>query len=223
MTENPFASPPLISVWQWQTAADDFVCIGLFTEGDEARRWAADNPNEIIFEGVALAKDHAMRKPAAVIEHATLESALEQIRRPTRDAALEEAALVIEGPIYKLVSPQIISMMELAVASIRVRKSDLPACGTCNGCGRDARDEGGRCQDCGGNGMPPGMIGIHPRAAELRARTEATLARRKEQFGDHPRGCDGMRSGVCTCQPHRPECLSHASGQVGDCDCGARG
>lgn len=75
-----------------------------------------------------------------------------------------------------------------------------PACGTCQGVGRDARDEGGRCQDCGGNGTAPGLPGIHPKAAALRARVERTMELRKQRFGHHPAGCDGMRSGVCTCK-----------------------
>lgn len=72
-----------------------------------------------------------------------------------------------------------------------------PACEYCNGIGRER--DGGRCQNCGGNGMMPGLIGIHPRAQALREQTERTLATRREKFGSHPKGCDGLRSGVCTC------------------------
>jgi hypothetical protein len=82
-------------------------------------------------------------------------------------------------------------------------EQEPPACDYCNGCGRER--DGGRCQNCGGNGMQPGLglVGIHPKAAALRAKTDATMAARREKFGNHPKGCDGLRSGVCTC-PAKP-------------------
>ncbi len=88
---------PLISVWQWQTAAEDFVCIGLFTDGEDARRLAVANPNECVFGGQPVPLGNPMRKPACVIKHDTLEDALDQIRKPTREAALEEAAKLCDA------------------------------------------------------------------------------------------------------------------------------
>lgn len=112
--------------------------------------------------------------------------------RFTRDLALEEAAQVIEAG--SLGAPHL---------ARRIRElMQAKACGTCQGYGRDARDEGGRCQDCGGNGLAPGEpAGMHPRAELLRQQTLNTMELRRQRFGDHPPGCDGMRSGVCTCPP----------------------
>lgn len=48
--------------------------------------------------------------------------------------------------------------------------SDATACGYCYGYGREP-SEGSRCQDCGGNGLRPGLTGYHPRAFSIRLGT----------------------------------------------------
>lgn len=64
------AEPKFFSVWQWQTAAVDYVCVAVLTDEADALEIAGKHRHEMSIGGVSV-QDPKERKPAAVLKHPT--------------------------------------------------------------------------------------------------------------------------------------------------------